>query len=752
MSCWEIRIEGIVQGVGFRPHVYQLAHRMDLKGTVSNGAEGVHIQFEASPQQAEIFYRKILAERPAISRITHHRLQPLSPQFFEDFQIIESEAAAVKKLPFTPDYGLCSDCRSEMKDANDRRFQYPFITCTQCGPRYSIITDLPYDRPWTTMQPFEMCPTCQAEYDDPMARRHFSQTNSCAECGITLKLLEEGNRVVEGNNPTIKAAILKAWEEGKIIAIKGIGGFLLTCDASNPHAIAVLRQRKQRPSKPFALMYPSVENLDTFSLDDSQKARLQGPVSPIVLLPRGPDFHLTKGIADGLSEVGVMLPYAPLFEWLLDAYQKPIVATSGNISHSPIIYREEKMGMLWEVADCILTHNRAIVVPQDDSVVRISPTHRQQIILRRSRGWAPNYFPSQMTFPQNAIFAAGAHMKSSIGLLHEGNVYISQYLGSLSHFDTEKTFSHVRKHLEKVLGSQPEVILHDLHPQYASTRLAQDLAEERNLPSVGIQHHEAHFAAILGENELLHTEDPVLGIIWDGTGYGTDGQVWGGEFLTWRNREMIRVAHLDYFPVLGGDKMAREPRMAALSILPEASAIHQKFTSTEWKLLQAWRKRSPLQTSSMGRLFDAVASVLNIVDVQSFEGEAAMKLEAMARTYWNGEEALSSYNYRNEKGDICPRIILQEVLGDKKRGNTASKIAAQFHFTLIQIISQIATDQHIQQLAFSGGVFQNALLVDMCHSYLSKEYRLFFHQQLSPNDENISFGQLVHYLIQQEKM
>ncbi|MEO1385723.1 MAG: acylphosphatase, partial [Bacteroidota bacterium] len=236
MSCWEIRIEGIVQGVGFRPHVYQLAHRMDLKGTVSNGAEGVHIQFEASPQQAEIFYRKILADRPTISRITHHRLQPLSPQFFEDFQIIESEAAAVKKLPFTPDYGLCSDCRSEMKDANDRRFQYPFITCTQCGPRYSIITDLPYDRPWTTMQPFEMCPTCQAEYDDPMARRHFSQTNSCAECGITLKLLERGYRVVEGNNPTIKAAILKAWEEGKIIAIKGIGGFLLTCDASNPHA------------------------------------------------------------------------------------------------------------------------------------------------------------------------------------------------------------------------------------------------------------------------------------------------------------------------------------------------------------------------------------------------------------------------------------------------------------------------------------------------------------------------------------
>ena len=761
MKQWEIRFEGIVQGVGFRPTVFQIATRLGISGEVSNGVEGVRIHFHATEVEAQIFYQTLLNNPPPISHITHHQLKQTSyrSSFFDSFQIIDSQAVGTKKLLFTPDYALCEACRSELWQPSDRRYGYPFITCTQCGPRFSIITQLPYDRPWTTMEPFEMCPTCLKEYNNPLDRRHFSQTNSCPDCGISLSLFtkETKKHTVEADQ-ALQSRIHQHWEKGEIVAIKGIGGFLLTCDAQNPEAIAELRRRKKRPAKPFALMYPSLESMEAYDLTEAEQQALSSNIAPIVLVKKAADSNLAEGIADGLREVGIMLPYAPLLEWLLRPYGKPIIATSGNISRSPIFFREREEPNLLALADVVLSHNRKIEVPQDDSVVRFTPKHQRRIIIRRSRGLVPGYFLENLSLPTDHICALGADMKSSIGFLHEGNVYLSQYLGDLSDFDAQTQLIYVFDYMKKVLGNETKILLHDLHPSYESTVLARQLSTVYRIPKPrqGFQHHKAHFAAILAEHHLLFSAEavePVLGIIWDGTGYGEDGNIWGGESFVYHNRQMERVGHLSYFPILGGDKMAREPRLSALSLLPEEPLCLEKFSAIEQALYQKLHQKEGIQTSSIGRLFDAVASIVAGVDVQTFEGEAAMKLEAMAREYVEGNQATpSAYPIVFENQVIDASHLLRTIVREIQAGVAPQEVSARFHYSLPAIVRQVANDLKLSTIAFSGGVLQNAVLVDALIDELGEDFQLCFHKQLSPNDENIAFGQLMLYLLSTTKL
>ncbi|MEM6348742.1 MAG: carbamoyltransferase HypF [Bacteroidota bacterium] len=751
MQSWEIHITGIVQGVGFRPFVYQLAQQKNLKGTVSNGSAGVKICFNESQENAEKFYQAVLAQKPSIAQVRSSRLQSVDKRFFDKFGIIESEEEGPKTNFFAPDYALCEQCRQEMRDPNNRRFGYPFITCTQCGPRYSIISNLPYDRPYTSMADYQMCSFCEAEYHNPLDRRHYSQTNSCASCGIKLTYYAIGERSDMLHNPQqIIAAVCKAWQEGKIIAIKGIGGFLLTCDASNAESIKRLRALKSRPSKPFAVMFPELDALGERSV--LERGALLDEVSPIVLLT--PDSYRERGtlsqaglITGGLDQVGVMIPYTPLYQLLLDAFGKAIIATSANRGNAPICYEDESR--LSEICDFVLSNDRAILVPQDDSVIRFSSKHQQKIIIRRSRGMAPSFFPADLALPNDCILAFGADMKASFSLLHQGNIYISQYLGDLSHYDTQQQFTQVSEHMMSVLRSSPTKVLHDLHPNYASTRLATDFTQKQQIQNYAYQHHKAHFGAVLAENGLLDQDEKVLGFCWDGTGYGSDGNIWGSECFSYQDRKIERRHHLDYFPVIGGDKLSREPRLAALAILGEMDAVADKFSEMEQKVYAQLLPKASLQSSSMGRLFDAAASVLGICDRQSYEGEAAMKLEALAtRFYQQNPRSQAHYPIDNT---FSGKALLQSMKNDLEQQIPLEQIAFRFHNSFPAYLHQQAVKHQSRHLCMSGGVFQNALLVDLIIDQLGADFQLCFHKQLSPNDENISFGQLILHLLETHK-
>lgn len=749
MQSWEIRIQGIVQGVGFRPYVYKSAVKSGIKGTVSNGVAGVIIQFNAEKEKAKAFHQQILTDKPSKAYISHSSFQAIGDKIFDNFQIIDSQVDGVPRLMLTPDYGICPTCRMELHDPENRRSDYPFITCTQCGPRYSIIEALPYDRPLTAMSEFGMCSDCKSEYENPLDRRYYSQTNSCPNCAIKLSLIGADEGKIEGD---VLDEVLTNWDEGKIIAIKGIGGFLFTCNASDERVVEELRKRKQRPSKPFALMYPLHKVESDLKLEKWQREVLLDSVSPILLVNSPAEGLLADNIAKGLNQIGVMLPYAPLFEWLLSSYQKPIVATSANISHSPIIYQDEEAKLL-QTADFVLTHNRKILIPQDDSVLRYSSSRRQKIILRRSRGLAPNYFPGKEGFSDKQILATGADMKASFGLLHEGNVYVSQYLGDLSHFDTYQSYQKVLQHMLSVLDSKPELVLHDLHPNYASSRMAIEFAAIKGITTIPYQHHKAHFAAVLAENELLEQDVPVLGVIWDGTGYGEDGNIWGGEFFVFQAQHIQRVGHIPYFTVLAGDKMAKEPRLSALSLSQDQGIIRQKFSEQELKIYDLLLKKNTVQCASMGRIFDAVASVLAIADYQSYEGEAAMILEAMAQQYFKtkADTSLTPFDLGSDPMSPDIRHLINQIITEMKLGREKDEIAARFHVSLVHMVKSIANNLKIKQIAFSGGVFQNALLVDLLINGLEAEHQLYFHKQLSPNDENIAFGQIVMYHLQHYK-
>jgi hydrogenase maturation protein HypF len=748
---FHIHIRGIVQGVGFRPFVYKLAIDSGVKGNVNNTTDGVHINVSCSKAKAKEFLNNLIENAPELSIITGYTIEQIDDIQFDNFQIIHSENDEKPNLLLTPDFALCDDCRKELWNPDNRRFNYPFITCTNCGPRYSIITGLPYDRPLTTMEKYIMCDSCENEYNDPLDRRYYSQTNSCDECGIRLILYENGKKV---NSDDYMDFVVRAWKKGKIVALKGIGGFLLTCDATNENVVSLLRERKHRPSKPFALMYPDTEMLkkDCF-LSKEEESELSNTIAPVVLLKIMNKLNTNldlEGINSGLDRIGVMLPYTPLYELLLNKFGKPVIATSGNISNSTIIYSNEKaISELVDIADIILLNDRDIVVPQDDGVVKFSEKTRSKIIIRRSRGMAPTYINPELNLPLKTVIATGASLKSTFCLVQNKNIYISQFLGDTAAYDAQENYIHTLNHFFSLFKLKPDMVFSDKHPDYFSSRYAQELADKYNIKINKIQHHKAHFAAVLAENNLMKSKKSVLGVIFDGTGYGDDGNIWGGEFFIYENNKIERFEHLDYFDFILADKMVMEPRISAFVItkeIVEAKAIIQKkFNDIEWNIYRKIAgKPSMLKSSSIGRLFDAAASLILNIDKQTYEGEAAMKLEVAASNYFmsNIVDLLYSYLGNGQISNI-PKTILKGIIKDLNDGENKSFIAAKFHLSIVHYIKNIAEISNSEHIAFSGGVFQNGVIIDLLKDLLSSNFTLYFHKVLSPNDECISFGQMI---------
>jgi len=757
MNTWHIHIQGRVQGVGFRPNIYRLASKKQLNGVVYNDINGVHIKFTAKKETAIPFYKTVLSDAPSLAKITKHSILEIDNQIYEGFQILQNQEAKTTALMLTPDFALCENCRAEVLSHDNRRLLYPFITCTSCGPRFSLINGLPFEREFTVMDEFKMCVTCKEEYTNPENRRYHSQTNSCTTCGIKLSLKDPQGEEIVNDTKEIINKVVDFWHEGKIVVIKGIGGYLLTCDATNSKVINTLRKRKQRPSKPFACMYPNIELIQQeFQTDPSEIKMLLGEVAPIVLfkLKNNQANIAEHEVAPNLDQIGVMLPYTPLYELLMQSFGKPIIATSGNISNASIVFEDDKVfSELSGIWDYVLTNDREIVTSQDDSVVRFSQLKKQRILIRRSRGLSPNYFGPVSNEREEVILAMGASQKSVFGVLYKELFYLSQYLGNLVYFESVENYKRTIDHFMNLLNCRPNVILVDKHPNYHSTEYGKYLTDEYGAKLVSIQHHFAHFASVLSEHSLLTKPEKVLGIIWDGTGFGNDGNNWGGEFLTYENSTFTRLLHLSYVPSILGDKMSLEPRISALVHCwkndTATEMIRGKFTEQEWLLYQkTLNKGQFLKTSSMGRLFDAVACLLGIMDVQTYEGEAALKLESLAQTYVDQSEIIDETYYVSKISYIenlptCDIII--GVVKDLKSGMDLNQIAFKFHYSLVKIVDKIARLKSIKKITFSGGVFQNALLVDLMQLHLEPNFQLYFHEEVSPNDENIALGQLAFY-------
>jgi hydrogenase maturation protein HypF len=748
LKTYQIIIKGQVQGVGFRPFVYILANDFKINGSVSNNEEGVIIIATNNESTIFDFYNRLVNNPPPVSRITHHQINEINFTPFENFSIIPSTKSNKLNLTLTPDFAICKDCASEIKDPKNRRFNYPFTTCVNCGPRWAITNSFPFERLNTSVNPFPMCNSCIKEYTDPTNRRFHSQTNSCAECGIQLHLTDNNRQNIDLEKNALFKKIAQLLEDGNIIALKNTSGYLLCCDARNENAIRELRNRKKRAQKPFAVLYPSLKLLQQeVKLSAKEIQKLTSTERPIVIVStKNYQGKIDlNSIAPQLKQLGIMLPYTGILQLLADELSFPIVATSGNIHGSPIISDEKTaVELLSSVADYFLHHNLEITNPQDDSVLKISPQFETEILFRRSRGFAPNYFNFIRPIDKK-VLATGAHLKSSIAFVPNEQVYISQYLGNLDNFDVAERYSKTIENFIHLFEETPDIILTDAHPQYQSNLIAKELGKHFDKPVIEIQHHKAHFASVLGEHQLLNTDETVLGVIWDGTGFGDDKNIWGSEFFTYQNNRMNRLTHLSYFNWIASDKMSKEPRLSLLSLSTDEmiSSIKNKFTDAEWNIYQSILKNNSLKTSSMGRLFDALASLLNLVDFNTYEGEAAIVLENQVGDY----QLKNCRNYHpiihNEM--ISPQIILQNCHQDFVNGIAISQIIGNFLFTLSSIIIEIAHQQNIKHIALSGGVFQNTTLVDMLLELAGTDYYLYFNQQLPPNDENISFGQLMYY-------
>lgn len=749
-NSFHIHIGGMVQGVGFRPFVCKLADRMRISGTVSNSTNGVHIEINAEENEAHKFYNHIITHPPQNAVITKHSIEKIAYKEFTNFEIKESEHQQPADLLLTPDIATCNECTTEILNSHNKRYHYAFTTCLNCGPRYSITKALPYDRINTTMQHIEMCDDCHAEYNNTNNIRHYSQTNSCPECAIEMHFYSSPDKEENIAQESIVQEVISKLSAGKIVAVKAIGGYLLLCDASNATTIKKLRKVKHRSSKPFALLYASVKKVEAdVHLSSSEKEILQSNAAPIVLCtPKdNPQNIICRDlIAPALTKIGIMLPASPLLLLIAEGFQKPLIATSANISEASIIYTdEEAVNNLFNIADYVLSYDREILIPQDDSVIQFTNCH-QKIIIRRGRGLAPNYFSNPFQNIDNTILATGADMKSAFAVLHKHNLYVSQYLGDLSSFETQQSYAHTLQHINSLLHAEPEIVISDKHPGYTSHNIAKTIAREKNLPIIEVQHHKAHFSAVLAENNLLHSSSPVLGLIWDGTGYGDDEQIWGGEVFSYENYSMERLTHLACFPHLQGDKMSKEPRLSALSLLKnfpqEQSYIQHAFTNVEWQYYQKLLQQpATLKTSSMGRFLDAVAFLLGF-EHNTYESEAVMQMEAMA-TMHKGEMN-EYYNICIQENEINFQPFIKELLQDIANKKSKSELAYKVIYSLAKAIGTISDFFKINTLAFSGGVFQNALLVELIKKHLHQK-QLYFHQQLSPNDECISFGQLAYY-------
>ncbi len=747
MKRVRVHIQGIVQGVGFRPFVYRLAHAHRLAGWVMNTPSGVILEAQGEPSEVQRFLASVEDLAPPLAVISALHSEKIIPVAEQDF-VIKASGGDGDAVQIAPDGDVCVDCLQELFDTSDRRYHYPFINCTNCGPRYSIIQGVPYDRALTTMAPFELCAACRAEYEDPTHRRFHAQPNACPDCGPQLRLLDNQGRAADGDPLSTTIALLRA---GKILAIKGLGGYHLAVDASNPEAVAELRRRKQRDQKPFALMTADLASLETYAQCDAIAAKLlQGPERPIVLLPKKQPNPIAAQVAPGNGYFGVMLPSTPLHHLLLRQQFSALVMTSGNLSDEPICYRDaDALSRLAPIADYFLSHNREIHIRSDDSVIRVF--RGQPVFLRRSRGYAPR--PIRLPAVQPSVLAVGAELKETICLTRGDQAFLSQHLGDLQNAATLRSLGETVQHLRDLLKIQPQLIAHDLHPDYLSTRYAESLA---GLPTLAVQHHHAHLASCMAEHGL---EGEVIGVICDGTGFGTDGTIWGGEFLVGGYQSFKRHGHLRPLPMPGGDAAAREPWRMALAwlhslfgagLFEPALPCYAALAPNDRKLfLQMLEKgiNSPL-TSSCGRLFDAVASLLGVRQTVAYEGQAAIELEALA------ESSSASDHYPFSFSEVAGRLVLdfsdmlrslvEEVLADRPRED----LARRFHNTLAvaasEVCEEIRATTGLQRVVLSGGVFQNRLFSEGLSTHLEqKNFQVFSQRLAPPNDGGLALGQAI---------
>lgn len=734
-----IDIEGLVQGVGFRPFVYRLAHEIGLTGYVSNTPEGVIIEVDGDPADLETFLERLTRDKPSLALINQLNIEVVAANGWRTFEIRDSQGSGSKTALVLPDIAICPDCLSDIFDPNNRRYHYPFTNCTNCGPRYSIIEALPYDRSNTSMRQFEMCPVCHTEYENPLDRRFHAQPNACPVCGPHLELWNERGVTLEAHHAALIAAA-QAIGDGKIVALKGLGGFQLLVDARNEYAVQRLRRLKQRPDKPFAVMYPRLDLIRQHcAVSRLESDLLTSPAAPIVLL-RAEQIWLAPGIAPGNPYLGVMLPYTPLHHLLMAELGFPIVATSGNRSDEPICIDEhEALERLAGIADLFLVHNRPIVRQVDDSVVRVVSGEAQ--ILRRARGYAP--FPLHQDKRSSRILALGAQQKNTVAASINGSVFISQHIGELETAQSRDVFRRAIRDFQTIYEWSPQIVAHDLHPDYHATSFADTLPQ----PKVAVQHHYAHVLACMLENEI-HT--PVLGVCWDGMGYGMDGTIWGGEWLLVNDTDYERVAHLRLFQLPGGEQAIREPRRSALGLLYEIyadAAVEMTpvtdFTSIERNVLNAMLSRglnAPM-TSSMGRLFDGVASLLGLRQQVSFEGQAAMTLE-----FAIGETASEeSYDFVYDRAGVVDwEPLVRDILRDLNNKRPLSEIAVKFHNTLVEMIVAVAAHVGEQHVVLTGGCFQNKYLSERAIQRLRQTgFVPYWHRQIPPNDGGIAPGQVV---------
>ncbi len=773
-----VHISGIVQGVGFRPFVYSLAKRFALTGWVRNTSAGVDIEVDGAKSTLDDFLYALKNDLPPLARVDELQVTWHDPNGFTTFEILHSEAVAGAFQPISPDVSLCPDCLRELFDPKDRRYRYPFINCTNCGPRFTIITDIPYDRPNTTMAPFAMCPDCAAEYNDPLDRRFHAQPVACPKCGPQVWLeTSQTSHVKRHTSASGDEAILAAQRmlaEGKVVAIKGLGGFHLACDATNLQAVIELRNRKLRVDKPFALMMPDLETVMKHCfVNEAERELLESRQRPIVLLNRRPESTVAAEVAPRQDTLGVMLPYTPLHyllfaspNWIhpssfipslsLRASLPPLVMTSGNLSEEPIATdNDEARQRLASLADAFLMHNRDIRTRCDDSVVRVisdqslNTGHWSLITypLRRSRGYAPD--PLQLPFDAPPLLATGAELKNTFCLTRERYAFLSHHIGDMENYETLSSFEDGVAHFERLFRIKPEAIAHDLHPNYLTTRYALQRAERDNLPAIGVQHHHAHIAACMAEHGL-NGESPVIGVAFDGTGYGEDGAIWGGEFLIADYASYQRPYHLAYFPLPGGDAAIRRPARTALALLWQLGLDWDEHLSPTKDLCDEERMALRVQlerglnaplTSSMGRLFDAAAALAGVRQKVNYEAQAAIEFEALADPRETGE-----YSFAVNRPEVQPRPAIEALIADALGGTPVAVISARFHNGLAEMVREVCcrmrSESKINMIALSGGVWQNRQLLKRTLERMQGEgFQVYIHRQAPPNDGGLAFGQ-----------
>lgn len=742
----KIIIRGVVQGVGFRPFIFRLAKELNVKGWIINSSQGVFIDAESDRLTLESFIGKIETDRPKNSYIQSFEHTWLDAEGFKTFEIRESKESGIKTALVLPDISTCNDCLEEIFDPQNRRYLYPFTNCTNCGPRYSIIADLPYDRCNTTMGEFEMCPECRAEYTDPLNRRFHAEPTACPKCGPQVKLTRNDGTELDEKHDAILNAV-KALKDGKILALKGIGGYQLLCDATNSGAVKTLRRKKRRSQKPFALMLPDTEMVQAeCEVSESEFRLLNSVEAPIVLLKKRKNIRscISNECASGNPYLGIMLPYSPLHHILMKEFGLPVVATSGNISEEPICINEgEAYEKLADIADYFLIHNRKILRHVDDSILRIAGGN--EIMLRRARGYAP--LPLVLSGMYGVTLAAGPHLKNTIALNKENNVFISQHIGDLENIESINAFKRVINDIKSFYELKPGQVICDLHPDYVSTKYAELL----ELPVHKVQHHYAHVLSCMAENELEGSD--ILGVSWDGTGYGTDGTIWGGEFIIPNGLEFQRAAYLKTFMLPGGEQAIHDVWKTGFSLLYEVfgekvfSLDTIPFTQlNEARIIRQMLDKevnSPV-TSSIGRLFDGVSAIIGIKDTADFEAQAAMDLEFAADDVKTNDYFAYSIDKESDGTLIFNwHEMVKGIVHDMKRNVSKEVMAAKFHNTLTEAVAEIAKRCGLNRVVLTGGCFLNKYLLERTKNRLLEEgFKVYTQQRVPSGDGGISLGQM----------